>query len=60
MFETLVKASMKVKIPKAIIHNPNKPQKVKQPKKKGDLGSTRPKNIIDPKHRQTLNNKNPF
>ncbi len=60
MFETLVKASMMVKIPNAIIHDPNKPKPIRKPKKKGDLGSTKPKNLIDPKHRQSLNSKDPF
>lgn len=38
MFETLVKASMMVKIPNAIIHDPKKPRK-KKVMKKGNLGS---------------------
>lgn len=43
MFETLVKASMRVKIPKAIIHDPNKPKTTAKPLKKGHLGSKKPK-----------------
>lgn len=43
MFETLVKASMRVKIPKAIIHDPNKPKTTTKPLKKGHLGSKKPK-----------------
>ncbi len=35
MFETLIKASMCVKIPKAIIHDPNKPKPTRKPLKKG-------------------------
>lgn len=41
MFETLVKASMGVKIPKAIIHNPNKPKPTVKPKNKEYLGKTK-------------------
>jgi transposase-like protein len=41
MFETLVKASMRVKIPKAIIHDPKKPIKKKRVVK-GNLGSKKP------------------
>lgn len=50
MFETLVKASMRVKIPKAIIHDPNKPKKAPTKpnnQKKGNLGSKKP--LIKPK-----------
>ncbi|MBL7813536.1 MAG: IS1595 family transposase [Saprospiraceae bacterium] len=46
MFETLVKASMRVKIPNAIIHDPNKPKKASikpSNQKKGNLGSKKPK-----------------
>jgi transposase-like protein len=60
MFETLVKASMNVQIPKAIIHDPTKPKPVRKPRKKGHLGTTKPKNQIDPKHRTKLDGKMPF
>ncbi len=43
MFETLVNASMRVKIPSAIIHDPNKPKPTVKPLKKGHLGSKKPK-----------------
>lgn len=33
MFETLVKVAMKIKIPKAIIHDPTKPKPTRKPKK---------------------------
>ena len=59
MFETLIMASMGVKIPKAIIHDPTKPKPIRQPKKKGHLGSTKPKNLIDPTNRK-INDKLPF
>ena len=60
MFETLVKASMGVKIPKAIIHDPTKPKPIRHPKKRGHLGSTKPKNLIDPKHGSGVNENTPF
>jgi transposase-like protein len=60
MFETLVKASMCVKIPKAIIHDPSKPKPIRKPRKKGHLGTTKPKNLIDSKHRAKLDDGTPF
>ncbi len=60
MFETLVKASMGVKIPKAIIHDPTKPKPIRKPKKKGHLGATKPNNLIDPKYRNKTDTNTPF
>jgi hypothetical protein len=39
MFETLVKAAMKVPIPKAIIHDPEKPKKTSKNANKPNLKS---------------------
>lgn len=60
MFETLVKASMRVKIPSAIIHDPNKPKKPKKVTKAGHLGSTKQKaaTVVDSK--PPKKNKIPF
>lgn len=55
MFETLVKASMCVKLPNAIIHDPNKSKTKRKPLKKGHLGNNKPQNLIDPKHRSKKN-----
>jgi transposase-like protein len=60
MFETLIKAAMKVKIPKAIIHDPNKPKPIRKTKKKGHLGTAKPKNLIDPKYRGKTDKDIPF
>ncbi len=60
MFETLVKVAMKIKIPKAIIHDPSKPKPVRKPKVKTNLGSTKPKPSDIAKHRPKDTNNIPF
>ena len=51
MFDTLVKVAINVKIPKAIIHDPNKAKINKKPIKPSNLGSERPKNSDIAKYR---------